>query len=154
MNLQAILSGGRTVNTATALAIILNSSARVLKKSIKNVGLYVINGLIQQVYTWNMLFVDDPSIKGDVRVEASGAVGFLVKEQETLRLIEFANLTRNQMDMDITGRGGRAEVLRAIAAQLPLDADKVVPEPEVAELEGQAQELPVPPGVPQLPAAG
>ncbi len=113
--------------TATGLSMLMNSASRVLKKSIQNIDQHVFNPMIERAFVWNMLYVDDPSIKGDVRIEATGAMGIFVKEQRQLRLQEYMKTTDNESDRAIIGVKGRAELLRAGAKGLEVPVEKVVP---------------------------
>ena len=113
--------------------MLMNSAARVLKKSIQYIDKDIIRKKVEKAFVWNMLFIDDPSIKGDVRIEASGAMGLFVKEQQQLRLQEYMSVTSNPEDRRIMGDARRAALLRAAAAQLPLSQDEVVPTKEEIE---------------------
>ena len=143
-----------SIRTATGMSMFLNSASRVLKKSIQYIDRRVIRPKVQMAFNWNMLFVDDPSIKGDVQIVASGVMGLFVKEQQQLRLQEFMSLTANPYDIGIMGTKGRATVLRGAAKQLPLATEDVVPSKEEMNEREQAQagvEV-MPPGAPIPPA--
>lgn len=113
--------------TATGLSMLMNSAARVLKKSIGYISNDIIKPCVTQVFNWNMLYLDDPSIKGDVKIEANGAMALFVQEQQQLRLNEYITLTGNPIDLEIIGKSGRAALLRGAGKGLPVDADEIVP---------------------------
>jgi hypothetical protein len=118
---------GGAGKTATGLAMLMNSAARVLKKSILYVDKYIIRPMVVRAFNWNMLYVDDPNIKGDVIITAAGAMGLFVKEQQQIRLQEFLGQTNNPTDLEIIGKPGRAVLLRKSASGIGVPAEEVVP---------------------------
>jgi len=122
--------------TASGLAMLMNSSSRVLKKSIQNVDKRIFKPLIEKAFVWNMLYNDDQSIKGDVQIETQGAMGIFVKEQRQLRLSEFTQNTANPDDRQILGLKGRARLLRENAKGLDIPIDELLPsELEIEQME-------------------
>ena len=86
-----------------------------------------------------MRYDEDESIKGDAQVVAKGAINLAVKETVNVRRIEFLNATANPIDIEITGKDGRAAILREVAKGLQMPVDEVVPSRERADLAAQAQ---------------
>lgn len=144
--------------TATSLSMLMNSANRLMKKSFKYIDLYLIRPLITRVYRWNMLYLDDPEIKGDCSIVASGVMALLVKEQRQLRLNEALNLTNNPVDLAIIGQKGRAKLLRESFRNM--NAPDIIPDDKELEarmakeqaaaqaqaLAASAQAEPMPPG--------
>lgn len=138
---QEITGAGET---ASGLSMLMNAAAKGIKSVIGNIDRDVIRPLIEQIYTWLMIYSDDEEIKGDCRVVARGATGLLVREQTQLRRQEFLNNTANPTDLQIIGLEGRAEVLRAIAADLDMPQAEIVPDKQklmakVQQMQMQAQ---------------
>ena len=79
---QSLFEGGAMKMPATGLAMLMNSASRVLKKTIAGIDMYVFRPTITRAFVWNMLYVPDNSIKGDVDIETSGAMGVFVREQK------------------------------------------------------------------------
>ena len=153
------------LNTATGISILMNQASRLLKQSIAYLDAGIIKPLIEAVITWNMIYLDEPMIKGDVRVIADGAMGLFVKEQEQMRITELLRETANPIDMGIIGNQGRAELLRASTKGLGnVRSDDVVPtrdelderqkqQEQAAQMQAQQQAMNVPGNTP-APAAG
>ena len=130
--------------TMGGLQLLLNSVAKGIKEVVMQVDLGVIVPAIEQLYTFNMLYDQDPSIKGDAKVRARGATALIAKDQQNQRREQFLAQTANPIDMSIIGREGRAVVLRAQAETLDLP-EPIVPEAE--QLREQAQNQPPSPEV-------
>jgi hypothetical protein len=129
---------GGAGSTATGLSMLMNSASRVLKKSIQGIDLYVFKPIIERAFVWNMIYIPDPMIKGDVRIDATGAMGMFVREQRQLRLQEYMTQTANPEDRKIMGIKGRAALLRAGAKGLDVPVESIIPED--VELEERQKE--------------
>jgi hypothetical protein len=116
--------------TASGLQTLMNSAARGIKKVIYRIDLDVMKTIIQRQYDWNMIYVDDESIKGDAKIEAIGALGLIIKEQMAARRVEFLKETNNPVDLSIMGPERRANVLRQTAPAIGMPGDEVVPSKE------------------------
>jgi hypothetical protein len=116
-----------THNTASGLSMLMNSAARGIRKVIASIDQEVIKPIIERQYDWNMQYLDDESLKGDVEVKTVGVLAMIVKEQMMVRRTELLNATNNPLDAVITGAEGRANVLRQWAKQLEMEPDEVVP---------------------------
>jgi len=127
----------------------MNNASKGIKLAISSIDNDVITPIIEETFTFNMLYDKDTSIKGDVSIIARGATAMLTREQAQLRRAEFLNMTNNDVDMAIIGPEGRIEILRAAADLLDLNTDKIVPEQEEyiarqkkAQEQGQQEEDP------------
>lgn len=125
---------------ATTLSILLNQASRVLKKTIKAFDRYIIRPNVEMAFTWNMLFIDDESIKGDVKIVATGAMGLFVKEQQQLRLAEIMRLTANPAYLQVLGEKGIAALARKSVEGVGLPADDVVPTEDEIDQRQKAQQ--------------
>jgi hypothetical protein len=121
---------GGAGETASGLGMLMDASTRGLKRHVKSIDNSVMRPAIERLYTWNMLNLDDPSLKGDVQVVPRGALAMLTRQQTQMRRQEFLAMTMNDTDMQIIGIEGRAIVLREIAKGLDLPVDKIVPDEE------------------------
>lgn len=128
-------------STASGLSQLMNAAARGIKRVLGFIDQYVIRTVIARVYMHNMLYGDDPSIKGDAKVVPRGVLATLVREQTQLRRQEFLATTNNPTDLLITGIEGRAAVLREVARELDMDVDKIVPDEETLMARVQAQAM-------------
>ncbi|MGH8445278.1 MAG: portal protein, partial [Solimonas sp.] len=126
---------GGAGSTASGLSMLLNAAAKGLRRGITNIDSNVIAPTVYQTFVWAMLYVDDPSIKGDCTVVPRGAAALLIKDQAQQRRQEALAATANPVDLQIIGRRGRAELLRQYFDGLELRVGDIVPSDE--ELEAQ-----------------
>jgi hypothetical protein len=82
---------------------------------------------------WNI----KENIKGDMKIVARGSTSLLAKEVQSQRLIQFAQMTTNEVDLPLTDR--RA-VLSEVAKSLDLDPDKFMPLDDDATMQAQAEQ--------------
>ena len=119
--------------TASGLSMLMDAANKGLKGVVSNIDTDVIKRLLEKLYTHNMMYDEDDSLKGDAQVIARGAVSLMQLETLQLRRNEFLNITANPVDTQIIGPAGRAEVLREVARGLELDTNRIVPPREVLE---------------------
>lgn len=115
--------------TASGLSMLMENAAKGIKQAILALD-KATSEMLTRFYDHLMIYDDDPSIKGDMQIVASGVVGTLLKETMQQRRNEFMQLTANPVDLQIIGPAGRAELLRQAASGLNIDVDKIVPKPE------------------------
>lgn len=116
--------------TATGATILMSAGARGIKRVVGHMDEDVLRPTIERMYAWNLKYLPDKSIKGDAFVVPKGVLGAVVREQTQLRRQEFLSRTLNDVDMQIMGIEGRATVLRAVAKQLDLAVEDIIPPPE------------------------
>ena len=124
--------GGRT---ASGLAMIANAESRNLKVVVSNVDDDIQIPVVKKVFQNLMMFDDDDSVKGPMRVKPRGVAAQLVKESQTVRQGEFLKGTMNSVDAEIIGKKGRAYMLFKAAENLGYDPYQVIPEYEQIEKE-------------------
>lgn len=124
---------GGAGRTASGLSMLMDAANKGLKGVVASVDSQVLSPMLSKLYNYNMIYAEDPTVKGDAQVVASGAVSLMRIESMQLRRNEFLQVTANPYDMQITGLEGRSEVLRAVAGGLDLNTDKVVPPEEDLE---------------------
>lgn len=124
---------GGAGDTASGLAMLLNSAAKGLRRAIGNIDANVIAPNIQATFVNEMLYNPDESIKGDCKAVPRGAAAILIKDSAQQRRIQFLGLTANPIDMQIIGIKGRAAVLREVANSMELDTDAIVPSDEALD---------------------
>lgn len=130
---------GGAGDTASGLAMLLNSAAKGLRRAIANIDMHVIEPNITAVFVNEMLYNPDESIKGDCKTVARGASAILIKDSAQQRRMQFLSVTANPIDMQIIGVKGRAAVLREVAETMELgsgvvpDADAIQQQQEEAQ---------------------
>lgn len=117
------ISGPGLNKTASGMSMLMGQANGNLKSVVSNLDTFAIVPIIQGLFDWNMEWNDEESIKGDMKVEACGITSLLAKEIQSQRLIQFAQITANPVDMQIVDR---AELIREVAKSLDLDIDKLI----------------------------
>jgi hypothetical protein len=138
---------GGAARTASGLSMLFNAANKGLKGVVSTVDMHVITPILEQLYTYNMMFGDSTLAKIDAQVMARGAVSLMQLETLQLRRNEFLTATANPIDSQIVGPEGRAEILREVAKGLEMDVNRVVP-PRGAMVSPMLG----PPGSPEQPA--
>lgn len=118
---------GSVGRTASGLSMLFNAANKGLKGVVSTIDHKVLTPMLSQLYTFNMLFHEDNTVKGDAQIEARGAVSLMQIETLQLRRNEFLQATANPIDSQIVGPDGRAEILREVAKGLEMDINRVVP---------------------------
>lgn len=118
---------GGAGRTASGLSMMLGNASKQIKQLVGSIDIHVVGPAIERAYEWNMQFGNDPDIKGDLQVQARGALSLVTKEMAQMRRQEFLMATGNPVDMQIIGMDGRAELLREATKGLNMNPDKVVP---------------------------
>lgn len=121
---------GGAGDTASGLAMLLNSAAKGLRRAISSIDMNVIGPNISATFVNEMLYNEDESIKGDCKAVPRGAAAILIKDAAQRNRMQFLSLTANPIDMQIIGAKGRAAVLHEVATSMELDADSIVPDEE------------------------
>lgn len=124
---------GGAGRTASGLSMQLGNASKQIKSQALSIDIHVINPVVERQYQWEMLYNPDTEIKGDLQVQARGALSLMTREQAQVRRNEFLQQTANPVDMQIIGLEGRAELLRETSKTLMLNPDKIVPSASVVK---------------------
>ena len=116
--------------TSSGLSMLMTSAAKGIKRVIMGLDKNIFRTVVERQFDWNMEFVDDDAIKGDVNIVTTGAVAVMVKEQMAQRRMEFLNATNNPVDLELVGAENRANVLREVARSLEIAGSKAVKDPD------------------------
>lgn len=120
--------------TAAGMSMLFSAANTVLKSVVKNIDDFLTAPLLTSYYNFIMQFGYDESVKGDMQVNARGSSALIAKEIRSQRLMQFLQMTTNQVDMNLVDR---RELLSQIAGSLDLEADKVL----IDEQQLQQQQL-------------
>ena len=118
---------GGAGRTASGMSMMIGNASKTTKKTVASIDLKIISPLLQSLYEFIMRYVGDPDLKGDLNIQARGAMSLITKDSAQLRRNEFLQSTANPIDMQIMGMEGRAAVLRETAKTLDMNTDDVVP---------------------------
>lgn len=108
--------------TAGGMSMLMGAANVVLKAVIKNID-DMTESFISAMFAWNMRWNPDDSIKGDMKIIARGSSALMAKEIQSQRLLQFAQMTANPIDINLVDR---REVLKQIAASMEIDAEKII----------------------------
>ncbi len=126
-----VASGGGALATASGLSMMITAAGKVINNVMLTIDNSAIALGVAYHYDLLMLFDEDQSIKGDVRVIANGVTTLVAKEQQIIRLTEMANMLNNPMDNAILGIKGRTNLLRMIMEQFPVNVNDIIPSDEI-----------------------
>lgn len=110
--------------TGPALAMMLETSSKIIKDAIRNIDAGLIKPRIEYQFYWNMLS-NNVEYTGDMNVIPVGSAALVVHGSEQLRRNEFLSLTSNPTDLQIIGMEGRAGLLREMAKDLNFNENPV-----------------------------
>ena len=120
---------GGAGRTASGMSMLMSNAGKSIKAVVASVD-QVLKPAIERLYFYNMLYSEDPDLKGDVNIVARGAMNLVQKETQQQRVNEFLNIAlTNPMIMQLIGQEGAAYLLRQVVDQLGVDSNKVIPEP-------------------------
>lgn len=115
-------------STASGLSMLLGNTAKGIRLVIAHIDISVIRPMITRFYVHNMLYDEDESIKGDLKIVPRGVSALFVKEQQQVRRTEMLTATNNPADLQIMGLDGRAELLRGAFKAADLPTKDIIPE--------------------------
>lgn len=127
---------GGAGRTASGLSMLLGNASKAIKQVVTNIDVGIIKPVLERLYYYNMMYSDDPDLKGDINIVARGAVSIMLKEAAQQRRNEFlATVAGNPMLSQIVGQNGMATLLREAAKTLDMpNTDDIVPDPEKLRL--------------------
>lgn len=144
--------GGGAGRTASGLAMLMGNASKILQTVAANIDRDVISPALMMLYDMIMLTDTTGMLSGDENVRVMGVNVAVQRETQRTRQLEFLQATTNPMDAQIIGIQGRAKVLRAVASQIGLDGEGIVPPDDelaasmqAAKASGIAGEQPQPP---------
>lgn len=124
--------------TASGLAMLMGNASKILQTVAANVDRDVFGPCLTQLFDLIMLTDTSGLLTGEETIRVRGVDVVIQRETQRSRQIEFLTATANPIDVQIIGPKGRATVLRAVAQNLGLDGEEIVPSTE--ELEAQQQQ--------------
>jgi len=120
-------SKGGGAGTASGLSMLMNASSRVMKRVVSNVDFGIVVPSIKALHLWTMLWGDDPSVKGDIKIRARASDFLIMAEQLQMRRNEFLQVALNPNVIAVIGKEGLAEILRESVRALKMPVDNIVP---------------------------
>lgn len=120
-------------DTVGGLSILMNNAAKGLRSILRHLDAGVIRPDATRTWLFNMLYHEDQSIKGDIKITARGALGQVVKESMFLRRQDFLKMTANPVDAEIIGLEGRRKQLEEQEETLDFPKNSIIPTAEDME---------------------
>jgi antitoxin component of RelBE/YafQ-DinJ toxin-antitoxin module len=134
-----VAGAGRTMG---GLSMLMGNAAKGIKNVQLNIDRDIIGPIIKGFYSYNMLTSDDPTIKADAQIIASGATGLLQRELSQARLVEILQLLAPFIPVWDTMPDGLKILLREVLKQTGLPVDRIIEDPNASNvLMGRLQEL-------------
>ena len=122
---------GGAGRTASGMSMLMSNAGKSIKAVVGSVD-QVLKPAIERLYFYNMLYAEDPDLKGDVNIVARGAMNLVQKETQQQRINEFLQIAlANPVILNLIGQDGGAYLLRQVVETLGLDSNKIIPEPAV-----------------------
>lgn len=120
-------SGGAG-RTASGMSMLMSNAGKAIKQVISNMDMNVIEKAIDRLYYYNMRYGDDPDLKGDVNIVASGAEALMAQEQTQQRRNEFLQVVlQSDVAQQVVGMEGVAVLIRENAKNLGMNVNEIVP---------------------------
>jgi hypothetical protein len=117
---------GAAAQTASGLSMLLESAAKGIKDSVRNIDFGVIKPRVEYQFYWNVISNDDIKFTGDVNVVPKGSEILTMKGASEMRRNEFLQILANPTYMGIVGVEGIADILREMAKTLGL-GNNIIP---------------------------
>ena len=132
---------GGAASTASGMSMLLSNAGKTIKNVVASVD-RIMQPAIERLYMYNMMYLDDPELKGDVNIVAEGAESLVRQQQQQQRLNEFFNIAvSNPVVTQVIGPEGVAYIIREIVKQLGIDTDSVVPSVPVLKARQAVQHM-------------
>ena len=132
---------GGAGRTASGMSMLMSNAGKSIKNVVASVD-RILKPAIERLYFYNMMYLDDPELKGDVAIHAEGASALVMKQQQQQRQNEFLNIVcTNPMLTQLIGPEGIAFMLREAIKQMGFDADRIVPAPAILKAKMAEQQM-------------
>lgn len=135
--------------TASGISMLMSAANGSIRNVIKNVDDYLIRPMGKAFFSFNMQFDFDPSIRGDLEINASGTESLMANEVRSQRLMQFLQVAQNPV---LAPFAKMDYIIREIAKSMDLDPDKVTNSMQDAAIQAELlkgfQAQPAPAGAP------
>ena len=108
--------------TASGISMLMSAANGSIRTVVKNVDDYLIKPLGKSFFAFNMQFDFDPSIRGDLEVNASGTESLMANEVRSQRLMQFLQVAQNPV---LAPFAKMDYIIREIAKSMDLGPAKV-----------------------------
>jgi hypothetical protein len=119
---------GGAGRTASGMSMMIGNASKTIKQVVAAIDMRVLTLLLQRLYHYNRMYLDDPDLRGDLKIVANGVLSLQTREAAQVRNNEFLQVALNSpIAQSIMGMDGVAEILRGTVRNLDHNPNKVVP---------------------------
>lgn len=119
---------GGAGRTASGMQMLMTNAGKSIKNVVSSVD-RILKPAIERLYFYNMMYLDDNELKGDVNIIAKGAYALVQKQQQQQRQNEILSMVAaNPVLSQIAGPEGVAYLFRELIKNTGVDVDKIVPD--------------------------
>lgn len=141
--------------TSSGISMLMNAASISIKTMVKNIDDYLLRPIGEAFFAFNMQFDPDPTIVGDLEVNARGTESLMANEVRSQRLLQFLQVVQNPM---LAPFAKLPYIVREIAKSMGLDPELVANDMNDAARQAlllQKMQPPAPMVAPEAsPAAG
>ena len=131
--------GTQTRQTAQGMTLLVTAVNIMFRDAVRSFDRDVTIPNIEALYRWFMLFHEDDSVKGDMRVKARGSSVLLVREMQAQNLLMIMNLVSSSPELQAVFKV--PNLARRLLAALKVSPDEtVMSDAEIEELQKMMQE--------------
>lgn len=121
-------SAGGAGRTASGMQMLMTNAGKSIKNVVTSVD-RILKPAIERLYFYNMLYLEDEELKGDVNIVAKGASAMIQKQQLQQRQNELLQMVAsNPVLTQLVEQDGLVYLFREIVKQTGVDVDKIVPD--------------------------
>lgn len=132
---------GGAGSTASGMNMLMSNAGKAIKNVVASVD-RVMKNAIERLYFYNMQYLDDPELKGDVSIVAEGAEAMMLKQAQQQRQAEVLNIVAsNPMFVQLIGQEGLAYMLREVLKPMGFATDKIIPATPILKAKAAAEQL-------------
>lgn len=128
--------------TSSGLAMLMGAATRGMKQVVNSISYDILIPALTYQYRMNLMYHDDPGVKGDANVDVGGVLAILLKDQNYQRVSDFLTLANNPAVAAVMGKSGIAELLRVYLKLLDgINPDRIIKSREDLEKEEQMDRI-------------
>lgn len=132
---------GGAGSTASGMNMLMSNAGKSIKNVVASVD-RVMKQAIERLYFYNMQYLDDPELKGDVNIIAEGAEAMMLKQGQQQRQAEILNIVAsNPLFVQLIGQEGLAYMLREVLKPMGFETDRIIPATPILKAKAAAEQL-------------
>lgn len=117
--------------TKGGIAMLMGAASVTIKNIVHNMDHYLFQPLGEALFAYNMQFNKNIEVRGDLEVKARGTSSLIQREAKLEKLLQFLQIVSNPALLPYINMGAYLEEL---AKQLDMDKDKLLNDPDLAQM--------------------